>query len=138
MNANYDGTDAPVPDRRRSDLSMVARFTERCRRNRRMPGQRCPRAEGAPTALSLREERKMATAEERLMEWLRDAHAAEEQAETMLSGMTSRIENYPSLKARIRRLSLWRKPGDRQSSSADASSGGAVDLRRPSRTPVPS
>jgi ferritin-like metal-binding protein YciE len=35
------------------------------------------------------------------MEWLRDAHAAEEQAETMLSGMARRIENYPELKARI-------------------------------------
>jgi ferritin-like metal-binding protein YciE len=43
----------------------------------------------------------MASAEERLMEWLRDAHAAEEQAETMLSGMARRIENYPDLKARI-------------------------------------
>ena len=43
----------------------------------------------------------MATAEERLMEWLRDAHAAEEQAETMLSGMASRIQNYPQLKTRI-------------------------------------
>jgi len=43
----------------------------------------------------------MATAEERLMEWLRDAHAAEEQADTMLSGMARRIENYPELKARI-------------------------------------
>jgi len=43
----------------------------------------------------------MATAEERLMEWLRDAHAAEEQAKTMLTGMASRIQNYPSLKARI-------------------------------------
>jgi ferritin-like metal-binding protein YciE len=29
----------------------------------------------------------MATAEERLMQWLRDAHAAEEQAETVLTGM---------------------------------------------------
>jgi ferritin-like metal-binding protein YciE len=35
------------------------------------------------------------------MEWLRDAHAAEEQAETMLNGMARRIENYPELKARI-------------------------------------
>jgi len=35
------------------------------------------------------------------MEWLRDAHAAEEQAQTMLSGMANRIENYPELKARI-------------------------------------
>jgi ferritin-like metal-binding protein YciE len=43
----------------------------------------------------------MATAEERLMEWLRDAHAAEEQAETMLGGMASRIKNYPELKAKI-------------------------------------
>src|SRR5918998_1082082 len=46
-------------------------------------------------------ERTMATAEERLMEWLRDAHAAEEQAETMLSGVAGRIENYPQLKARL-------------------------------------
>ena len=43
----------------------------------------------------------MATAEERLMEWLRDAHAAEEQAKTMLSGTASRLENYPELRARI-------------------------------------
>ena len=43
----------------------------------------------------------MAKAEERLMEWLRDAHAAEEQAETMLKGMASRLKNYPELKARI-------------------------------------
>ena len=43
----------------------------------------------------------MAKAEERLMEWLRDAHAAEEQAKTMLSGMAGRIKNYPELKARI-------------------------------------
>ena len=43
----------------------------------------------------------MATAEERLMEWLRDAHAAEQQAETMLSGTASRLENYPELRARI-------------------------------------
>jgi ferritin-like metal-binding protein YciE len=43
----------------------------------------------------------MARAEERLMEWLRDAHAAEEQAKTMLSGMARRIENYPELKTRI-------------------------------------
>jgi ferritin-like metal-binding protein YciE len=43
----------------------------------------------------------MATAEERLMEWLRDAHAAEEQAKTMLTGTANRINNYPELKARI-------------------------------------
>lgn len=43
----------------------------------------------------------MARAEERLMEWLRDAHAAEEQAVTMLRGTAGRIENYPELKARV-------------------------------------
>lgn len=43
----------------------------------------------------------MATAEERLMAWLRDAHAAEEQAETMLSGFAGRLENYPDLKKRV-------------------------------------
>jgi ferritin-like metal-binding protein YciE len=45
----------------------------------------------------------MATAEDRLMHWLRDAHAAEQQAATMLNGMANRIENYPELKARIER-----------------------------------
>jgi ferritin-like metal-binding protein YciE len=43
----------------------------------------------------------MTTAEDRLLQWLRDAHAAEEQAEAMLKGTASRIENYPELKARI-------------------------------------
>ncbi|WP_011579677.1 ferritin-like domain-containing protein [Chelativorans sp. BNC1] len=36
-----------------------------------------------------------------LLSWLRDAHAAEEQAITMLSNLSRRIENYPELKARI-------------------------------------
>lgn len=43
----------------------------------------------------------MASAEQRLVQWLRDAHAAEEQSETMLSGMARRLENYPDLKARL-------------------------------------
>lgn len=38
---------------------------------------------------------------ERLIEWLRDAHAMEAQAETMLKKQASRIEHYPELKARI-------------------------------------
>ena len=38
---------------------------------------------------------------ERLVQWLRDAHAMEMQAKTMLSAQASRIENYPALKARI-------------------------------------
>ena len=43
----------------------------------------------------------MANAEDRLMEWLRDAHAAEQQAETMLAAQAKRIEHYPELRARI-------------------------------------
>ena len=45
----------------------------------------------------------MANAEERLLQWLRDAHAAEEQAETMLTGMAERLKNYPKLRARIKK-----------------------------------
>lgn len=45
----------------------------------------------------------MASAEERLMEWLRDAHAMEGQAETMLSSLAQRIKNYPEVKAQVQR-----------------------------------
>jgi ferritin-like metal-binding protein YciE len=34
--------------------------------------------------------------------WLRDAHAMEEQALTMLRGMADRVESYPQLRSRIR------------------------------------
>lgn len=43
----------------------------------------------------------MKAAEKRLIEWLRDAHAMEEQAEQMLRAQASRIENYPEIKQRI-------------------------------------
>ncbi|MFK0278415.1 ferritin-like domain-containing protein [Ensifer sp. NPDC090286] len=43
----------------------------------------------------------MATPKEHLVAWLRDAHAMEEQAETMLSSQSRRLQNYPELKARI-------------------------------------
>ena len=38
---------------------------------------------------------------DRLLQWLRDAHAMEMQAETMLSAQAGRIERYPELKQRI-------------------------------------
>ncbi|MER8396187.1 DUF892 family protein [Mesorhizobium sp. M1340] len=44
----------------------------------------------------------MSESREWLVQWLRDAHAMEEQAETMLSGQLNRIENYPELSDRIR------------------------------------
>ena len=34
-------------------------------------------------------------------DWLRDAHAMEKQAESMLESMAGRIDNYPELRARI-------------------------------------
>ncbi|MGQ3357016.1 MAG: ferritin-like domain-containing protein, partial [Phreatobacter sp.] len=43
------------------------------------------------------------TDDDRLDQWLRDAHAMEQQAVKMLDGMAGRIENYPELKARIAR-----------------------------------
>ena len=43
----------------------------------------------------------MKPAEKRLLEWLRDAHAMEEQAEQMLKAQASRIEHYPEIKQRI-------------------------------------
>ncbi|ALA20379.1 MULTISPECIES: ferritin-like domain-containing protein [Chelatococcus] len=43
----------------------------------------------------------MTDPKDHLLSWLRDAHAAEEQAITMLSNLAGRIENYPELKARM-------------------------------------
>lgn len=43
----------------------------------------------------------MANIDETVNQWLRDAHAMEEQAEQMLKSQAGRIENYPELKARI-------------------------------------
>ncbi|MBE9603591.1 ferritin-like domain-containing protein [Acetobacteraceae bacterium H6797] len=36
-----------------------------------------------------------------LLDWLRDAHAMEEQAEKMLEAQASRLENYPMLRRRV-------------------------------------
>src|SRR5262249_60881556 len=43
----------------------------------------------------------MTSAEVRFLQWLRDAHAMEEQAEQMLRGTARRIKNYPELKAQL-------------------------------------
>lgn len=43
----------------------------------------------------------MAAMKEIIDQWLRDAHAMEEQAEQMLKAQAGRIQNYPELKARI-------------------------------------
>ncbi|WP_431033534.1 ferritin-like domain-containing protein [Pseudomonas yamanorum] len=43
----------------------------------------------------------MATPQKNLIEWLRDAHAMEQQAEKMLKAQSERLEHYPDLKDRI-------------------------------------
>lgn len=43
----------------------------------------------------------MATPQENLLDWLRDAHAMEQQAEKMLRAQSERLKHYPDLKARI-------------------------------------
>ena len=43
----------------------------------------------------------MATTKDNLMDWLRDAHAMEKQAETMLEMVAKRIEHYPDLKGKL-------------------------------------
>ena len=39
--------------------------------------------------------------QENLLDWLRDAHAMEKQAETMLTKTAERLENYPQLRAKL-------------------------------------
>lgn len=41
------------------------------------------------------------TAHDNLNDWLRDAHAMEEQADKMLNAQADRLEHYPELRARI-------------------------------------
>ncbi|MDN4056764.1 DUF892 family protein [Massilia sp. YIM B02769] len=41
------------------------------------------------------------TANEHLNDWLRDAHAMEQQADKMLNAQAERLEHYPELRARI-------------------------------------
>jgi ferritin-like metal-binding protein YciE len=43
----------------------------------------------------------MSSPEENLMDWLRDAHAMEEQAEKMLEATAARVKNYPVLKEKL-------------------------------------
>lgn len=43
----------------------------------------------------------MTETKDTLLDWLRDAHAMEQQAEKMLGGFAKRLENYPELKARV-------------------------------------
>lgn len=59
------------------------------------------RAMSYPPHYTPHEEFHMATPKENLLDWLRDAHAMEQQAEKMLKAQSKRLEHYPELKARI-------------------------------------
>lgn len=54
---------------------------------------------------------------EHLLDWLRDAHAMERQAEQMLSAQAARLENYPALRQRIE-LHLEETRGQQQTLEA--------------------
>jgi len=43
----------------------------------------------------------MSNYDDRLVQWLRDAHAMEEQALTMMQGQVSRLEHFPQLRSRL-------------------------------------
>ncbi|MDD2846346.1 MAG: ferritin-like domain-containing protein [Rhodoferax sp.] len=44
----------------------------------------------------------MKSSEKHVMDWLRDAHAMEEQSERMLTGTAGQLEHYPQLQERLR------------------------------------
>ncbi|PTM87156.1 ferritin-like domain-containing protein [Mycoplana dimorpha] len=73
----------------------------------------------------------MATdARENLIAWLRDAHAMEEQAETMLRAQHGRIENYPELKEKVgQHLQETQQHADLVKGCLDRLAGGASTLK---------
>ncbi len=92
---------AQYPQDRPFPLRRVRRHTPP--RGSGNPGTSAARAFAAPTFN--RREPDMAhtkrLVDEHLDEWLRDAHAMEEQAGTMLAAMARRLEHYPEFRARI-------------------------------------
>ncbi|CDX21529.1 conserved hypothetical protein [Mesorhizobium sp. ORS 3324] len=72
----------------------------------------------------------MPESREWLTQWLRDAHAMEEQAETMLSGQLSRLDSYPDLSARIRtHLAETKEQARRLKSCLDGIDEGSSTLK---------
>jgi ferritin-like metal-binding protein YciE len=72
----------------------------------------------------------MTDSKERLAQWLRDAHAMEEQAETMLSGQIERLENYPELRDRMRvHLEETRQQAERLEQCLDRMGEGSSTLK---------
>lgn len=67
---------------------------------------------------------------ETLNQWLRDAHAMEEQAEQMLSSQASRLESYPELASRIRQhLEETRSQRERLESCIEHRGGSSSSMK---------
>ena len=67
----------------------------------------------------------MTNPQERLVQWMRDAHAMEKQAERIMETEANRIENYPELKAQLERhLKETRQQAERLSRRLEQLDGG--------------
>ena len=92
---------------RRAGEQVAGAWVGRPLRIERLFGARVGTPNGGPEVETSR-------IDEELNQWLRNAHAMEEQAEKMLEAQSSRIENYPELAAGINRhLSETRRQKDR-------------------------
>ena len=77
-------------------------------------------------------EENMATAENGLNEWFRDAEAMEKQATTMLDALAKRIEIYPDVKAQIERhLQEMREQATTLQGYLERGRGGAPTSKEP-------
>ena len=70
------------------------------------------------------------TPQEQVLDWLRDAHAMEEQAEQMLTVQASRLEHYGALKARIEQhISETRRQADQVKACIDRLGGSTSAMK---------
>jgi ferritin-like metal-binding protein YciE len=72
----------------------------------------------------------MARPEVRLLQWLRDAHAMEEQAVTLLTGEARRMDKHPQLKAQIdRHLAETERQVEKLEGCIERHNGGASAVK---------
>ena len=72
----------------------------------------------------------MTNAQETLLDWLRDAHAMEEQAETLLSSQAGRLKDHPEVKAGVERhLEVTRRQAHRLEACISRHGGSASSVK---------
>jgi ferritin-like metal-binding protein YciE len=72
----------------------------------------------------------MTGAEDRLIQWLRDAHAMEEHAVTMLSTLAGRLDGYPEFKTQVERhLKETERQVERLNACIDRRNGGSSAIK---------